>query len=178
VVNLAKDVMPGSVNTIPQLYDDGLSAWQSYGTQILNSTAALYDQIASRFSDVLTLIDSDKVAGNELELFNHQPALAPPVNAPPVPTGRAGRSPPKTEKPHPKGEKFHPKGQTTAVAATVVSGSYFAKVDLYANSRLPTNLPHLELYVPSPLAFAFITSMRHLVQSFHGSCSFHPLITR
>lgn len=31
----------------------------------------------------------------------------------------------------------------------MVSGSYFAKVELYANSRLPMNLPSLKLYIPT-----------------------------
>lgn len=35
--------------------------------------------------------------------------------------------------------------QPTRVAASVVSGTYFSKVDQYANSRLPDNLPPLAL---------------------------------
>jgi hypothetical protein len=44
-----------------------------------------------------------------------------------------------------KKRKDNPKVQTTAVAGTLISGNYFAKVDMYANSRLPLNLPPLQL---------------------------------
>lgn len=37
------------------------------------------------------------------------------------------------------------KGQTTAIAASVMTGDYFSKVELYANSKLPMDLPPLKL---------------------------------
>jgi hypothetical protein len=143
MVNLAKEVVPVNMNAIPQMIDDSLHL-HGYGTQLINQTAALYDQISSTFNNVMTRIDGDTFCGNEKELFTYQPAALgqvsnPPSEAPPpaqLDRGVAKRT-----------GRDAPKGQTTAVAATVVSGSYFAKVELYANSRLPMNLPPLRLLV-------------------------------
>jgi hypothetical protein len=147
VVNLAKDVVPATVNALPQLYDDGLSAWHGYGSQLLNQTAALYDQISSRFNHVMTVIDQEACSGNETELFSYQPVGVPGPQLPPRPPSEdatldKGGVGPKEKK---KKGRDAPKGQTTAVAASVVSGNYFAKVDLYSNSRLPSRLPKVKL---------------------------------
>ena len=142
MVNLANEVIPGN---LPQFFDDGLPRWHGYGSQLLNQSAALVDQISDRFNEVLTRIDGDRYAGHEKDLFTYQPGLVPPHGPPSVVTTDRVL-PKKNKKDH---TKDHPKGQTTAVAASVISGGYFAKVDMYANSRLPMNLPPLKLYIPT-----------------------------
>ncbi|KAK3935874.1 alpha/beta-hydrolase [Diplogelasinospora grovesii] len=144
VVDLADKICPGT--GIPQLFDDGLPPWHGYKSQLLSQGAALVDQISSRFDSVMTLIDRDRYAGNEKDLFVWQPPGEQHARqSPPSDTSVAERASPKTRNKKPA--KDHPKGQTTAVAAAVVSGSYFAKVELYANSRLPMGLPPLRLYI-------------------------------
>lgn len=121
---------------INQIVDDGLPRWHAYGTQLINQGAALCDQISSKFDDVMTQIDRGKLTGNEDELFMYQQPSQISVSQSVdhhsvVPKGGQGK----------KKSKDAPKGQTTAVAASFITGGYFAKVDLYANSRLPFDLP-------------------------------------
>jgi hypothetical protein len=138
MVDLANDIVPG--NFVHQVFDDGLPRWHCHATQLLNQGAALYDQISTRFNDVMTMIDHDKFAGNEKDLFSYQtPAASSPNSVSVAPRADKGGQPKKSNK------KDAPKGQTTAVASSLISGSYFAKVELYANSRLPMDLPPLKL---------------------------------
>ncbi|KAI1637562.1 Alpha/Beta hydrolase protein [Biscogniauxia mediterranea] len=131
--------VPGDV--VNQIFDDGLSKWHGYGSQLLNQSAAMCDQIYEKFNDVMTLIDRDRYVGNENDLFMYQaPAETPP---PPVegskqlPTSRKGNGK--------KSKKDAPKGQTSAVATSIISAGYFSKVDLYVNSKLPLDLLPLRL---------------------------------
>ncbi|KAF4974357.1 hypothetical protein FZEAL_8735 [Fusarium zealandicum] len=129
MVNLAKEVVPKA--SINQLYDEGLSAWNGC-TQLAQSTNAMYDQVYSRFNDVMTLIDHEKLYGNEKDLFSCHPA--PEEN---ITQDRGAFS---------KRTRHKDKPQSCNVAASVVSGNYFSKVELYANSKLPMDLPPLGLY--------------------------------
>lgn len=104
------------------------------------------DQICERFNDVMTLIDREKYSGNENKLCLYQQDAnssshtdaSPARGAPPAAADRPDRS------------HSQARGETAATAASgVLPGNYFAKVDLYANSRLPMNLPPLQLYVPT-----------------------------
>ncbi|KAH6850429.1 Alpha/Beta hydrolase protein [Chaetomium sp. MPI-CAGE-AT-0009] len=163
-VELAKEVYHGT----EQLLDDELAAWSNRGNQLVSQGTkefldgmlpswhscggelvhqgnALVDEISHRFDNVLTKIDCGDYNGKEHDIFAWQSAQTPAQ--PPLP-----ESPP-AEKGSSKSSrknqgKAHPKGQTTAAAA-VVSGSFFAKVDRYSNSRLPMNLPPLKLYIPT-----------------------------
>ncbi|KAI8626327.1 alpha/beta-hydrolase [Xylariaceae sp. FL1651] len=143
------DLIHLPANVVNQFVDDGLPKWHAYGTQLLNQGAALYDQIWTKFDDVMTLIDRDKFTGNENELFMYQQ---------PGPAATLSPSPPIHPVQHsaiPKGcqekknKKDAPKGQTSAVATSFIAGGYFAKVDLYANSKLPLNLPAFRVSVPT-----------------------------
>lgn len=140
-INLTNQVMPG---VLPVLLEEGGQVRD--GAQLLNQSAAAVDQICDRFNDIMTLIDRERYCGNEKELFICQPSS----NASSSDAGTRERPTTKTKKSHAgKKDRDHPKGQTTTVAATMISGSYFAKVELYANSRLPMNLPPLKLYIPT-----------------------------
>lgn len=136
MVDLASKVMPREV--VHQVIDDGLPRWHCPASQLLNQSAALYDQIQTKFNEVMTSIDCERFSGHEGDLFHYQPA---PAQAPATlpDKGRAKKV----------SKKDNPKGQTTAVVTSLASGGYFAKVDLYANSRLPDDLPPLRLYIPT-----------------------------
>ncbi|KAJ2988869.1 hypothetical protein NUW58_g3756 [Xylaria curta] len=138
------DLFQVSANVINQIVDDGLPRWHAYGTQAINQGAALYDRISSKFDNVMTLIDCDKFAGNEDDLFMYQqPSHSPwpPSNSVHHPVASKGSQGKK------KG-KDAPKGQTSAVAASLITSGYFAKVSLYANSRLPLNLSPFRAPIP------------------------------
>ncbi|KAF7545182.1 hypothetical protein G7Z17_g9364 [Cylindrodendrum hubeiense] len=144
MVNLTKDIVPA----IPQLYDDGLAAWHGC-TQLVSSTATKYDQVYNRFNNVMTLIDHEKCVGNENDLFNciSNPSPSPqssPDNSPPLNQDRGFDMP--SSKPK---KSLKPKKSQASCATAVVSGNYFSKVEHYANSKLPRDLPPLALYVPT-----------------------------
>jgi hypothetical protein len=155
VANVAREVMPVTAAHLGDLhwagnYGSGPSTWHGtgLGTQLLNQTAAVVDQISSRFDRIMTMIDVEKYTGNEPGLFTSHPAM-------PMHTAGHHLYHPNVEVPVPEKSKkaktraerenLHPKGQTTAIAVSVASGSYFDKVELYANSRLSRQLPPLKL---------------------------------
>ncbi|KAF3771174.1 alpha/beta-hydrolase [Cryphonectria parasitica EP155] len=133
-VNLTNQVMPG---VLPSFLDEGAGQ----GIRMLGPGCAAADRMCDRFNNLMTLIDRDRYAGNEKDLFTYQPGSSPASSS-------TGAGKPKRDQ-QGRREHDHPKGQTTAVAAKVVSGSYFAKVELYANARLPMDLPPLKLYIPT-----------------------------
>jgi hypothetical protein len=148
MVNLAKESLP------PQLYDDGLSAWHGCA-QIAQSTNALYD----RFNDIMTLIDHEKVQGNESKLFNCA------VTDQEQKTDQVDKGMGKTK---------NKEKSSCNVAASVVSGNYFSKVEQYANSKLPLTLPPLSLYVYPP---SFISLLTETDTCLHGLSFVSPLST-
>lgn len=145
-LNLTHQVLPG---VLPSLPEEGPQARDGCGTLLLNQSAAAVDQICDRFNDIMTLIDRERYRGNEKELFVCQPSSPSSSSSASSDVVVASRGQQPTSKPKKKKDRDHPKGQTTAVAASVISGNYFAKVELYANARLPVNLPPLKLYIPT-----------------------------
>lgn len=140
VADLAREANP-----LPQLYDDGLSAWHGYSTQLLNCTAAMYDQAAGRFGHVMTLIDGERLVGNECGLFDlHVDHPSSGSVSSPRRHDKESKSARSSKK---SSSKDRPKGQAAATVASSSSSSsnYFSKVELYANSKLPANLPPLTL---------------------------------
>lgn len=137
-INLTQQVMPG---VLPTLLEEGHPA---------RDACTAVDQIYDRFNDIMTLIDRERYCGNERELFLCQPSSNSSSSSS-SDVASKGQPTAKPRKSHAarKDRDHHPKGQTTAVAATVISGNYFAKVELYANARLPMNLPPLKLYIPT-----------------------------
>jgi hypothetical protein len=119
-----------------------MDGWHGYGGQLVSQSNAMVDEISHRFDNVLTSIDQGGYNGKEHDIFAWEPAQTPTQPASPGSPVIEKGTPKSSKKSH---GKAHPKGQTTAAAA-VVSGSFFAKVDHYANSRLPMNLPPLKLY--------------------------------
>lgn len=158
VVNITNDVV---TDVIPQIYDDSLTAWQTYGTQMVNQTAAMVDQISSRLNHIMTMIDVEKISGHERDLFTYRPSLASTSQQVSRPLNRErererarerergkdrDRDRDRDRAPAPKARKGDKNAKSTAaVAVAVASSGYFAKVDLYANSRLPQDLSPLKL---------------------------------
>ncbi|KAK3906369.1 mono and diacylglycerol lipase [Staphylotrichum tortipilum] len=144
-VDLAKEVYQGTC--VSRCLGEALPCWHSCGGQLVSQSNALVDEISDRLNHVLTMIDQGGCDGREHDILAWQPGyppFQPPPSDHPHMSDKGGSSRPR-RKSH---SKEHPKGQTTAAAA-VVSGSFFAKVELYANSRLPMNLPPLKLYIPT-----------------------------
>jgi len=96
--------------------------------------AALYDTIASKFNAVVTQIDNECFSGEERDLvvlLQQQPMWQQEQDASGYSNQRSqGKS----------------KGLVNGgVSSALTSTNYFSKVNLYANSRLPPNLPPLKL---------------------------------
>ncbi|KAK3995600.1 Alpha/Beta hydrolase protein [Cladorrhinum sp. PSN332] len=143
-VNLAKEICQET--GIQKLIGNSLPSLNNCGSQLIRQTDVLMDEISNQLNDVLTLIDQENFKGREKEILAWQP---PQAQASPPPPSAPSTSDKSLLKPLKRSSKRdHPKGQTTA-AATVVSGGIFAKVEFYANSRLPMNLPPLKLYIPT-----------------------------
>ncbi|KXJ92652.1 Alpha/Beta hydrolase protein [Microdochium bolleyi] len=140
-VNLANELIP---TTMGHQFSDGLPRWHCYGSQLLNQSAAMYDQFAGMFGDVISLIDRDNYTGNENALFMYQQPAPPPVQSPPQLPEKKSKDSSKSSRL--KGVAGTP---TVVVADCVVPGGYFSKVEYYANSRLPMDLRPLRLYIPT-----------------------------
>lgn len=143
-VGSTSDLIQLPADVVNQIVDDGLPRWHAYGTQLINQGAALYDQISSKFDDVMTLIDRDKFLGNENDLFMYQqPSYASSSSSATAKhhsdVSKSGQGKKKS--------KDLPKGQASGVATPTIAGGYFAKVDLYANSRLPLDLPAFRTFM-------------------------------
>ncbi|KAF6814550.1 lipase class 3 [Colletotrichum musicola] len=142
VYSMAKDF------TSPQFFEE--PNFHPHATQLINSTAACVDQISSCFNEVMTLIDREKMSGHEKALFTY-PQQQPPQPLTRSTSERERSSHRDRDKGGPK-KKSRDRGHSSsrgqnAGGTTSVSGSYISKVDMYANSRLPMNLPPLRLYV-------------------------------
>ncbi|KAJ5054451.1 uncharacterized protein L3040_000725 [Drepanopeziza brunnea f. sp. 'multigermtubi'] len=117
----------------------GITSLHMHGTQYLNQGAALCDLIASEFDNIITLIDEERFRGDERELA---------VFSPPQPMWQHQQY--ETEYADHELEKGKSKGiVNNCVSSPLASANHFSKVYLYANSRLPQNLPPLKLYIPT-----------------------------
>lgn len=105
---------------------------------------ALCDLIASKFDAVLTSIDGETFSGDEQELsvyigHNLQDSLADlllVIHGDPQPLLRGGWG---------SASREVSRGANRAISSAVISTNYFSKANFYANSRLPPNLPPLNL---------------------------------
>ena len=88
---------------------------------------ALCDLISTKFDAVITSIDGEQFGGNEQELVIEDDQQSGIRGGWGVGTRQVSR------------------GANRAISTAVVGTNYFAKVNLYANSKLPPNLPALQL---------------------------------
>ncbi|TDZ21432.1 hypothetical protein Cob_v005516 [Colletotrichum orbiculare MAFF 240422] len=143
VANMARDFAS------PRFFDE--PNFHPHATQLINSTASCVEEIANRFNDVMTLIDRDGLVGNEKALFTYQVPVADPAPAETQTQASHGKSSKSKNGSSKSAKKEHKdsKSRSQDVVADVVRGSYFSKVELYANSKLPVDLPPLRLYMPT-----------------------------
>lgn len=87
----------------------------------------LCDLISTKFNSVITSIDGEQFGGDEQELVIPDDAQS---------GVRGGWG---------VGSRQVSRGANRAISTAVVGTNYFAKANLYANSRLPPNLPPLQL---------------------------------
>lgn len=113
-------------------------------TEYLNRGAALYDQIGTKFNDVITLIDEECFNGGEKELNFTYTCPPEPFQSPLIAGIRGGGDAVVTA----AGRKAS-KGVNQAVTSAVTSTNHFSKANLYANSRLPAHLKPLRVYMPT-----------------------------
>lgn len=118
-----------------KIIQNGVSPMYIQRTQYLNQSAALCDLISSKFDNIITLIDGEQFSGDERELT---------VLSPPQPMWQQQQEETGcTDRALGKGKS---KGMVNnSVSSALTSTNYFAKVHLYANSRLPPNLRPLKL---------------------------------
>lgn len=88
---------------------------------------ALRDLISTKFDALITSIDGERFDGDEQELV---------IDDDPQSGIRGGWG---------FGSRQVSRGANRAISTAVVGTNYFAKANLYANSRLPPNLPPLQL---------------------------------
>lgn len=108
----------------------------------------LHDVIASKFDEVISSIDGETFAGKEddlcmlldhLVLPNAHDLRAPVIQEEPGVNLRGGWG---------SGYRAAVSGADRRLTSAVLGTNYFAKAKLYANSRLPTDLPSLHLSIP------------------------------
>ena len=119
------------------MFNDGMPALQFQGAQQLNEGMALCELISSKFNTVITLIDGGRFSGDERELV---------VYPPPQPAWQQEQQ----DSGYRDKDLFKGKSKgvvNNKISTALVSTNYFAKVNLYANSRLPANLPPMKLFV-------------------------------
>ena len=105
--------------------DDSEERHEGQSLQAAHST--LHDRISSKFCAVITSIDGEEFAGRQedLEIRDDEQSGI-----------RGGWGPTSREV---------SRGANRAISSAVISTNYFAKANLYANSKLPPNLPPLKL---------------------------------
>ena len=134
VVNLLNGDVPACVPGA-KYFNNGVPPLYSQGAQHINQGVGLCDMISSKFDAVITLIDGERFSGDERELA----VVTPPHPMWQQEQEKSGY----TEKGIGKGKS---KGMVNnSVSTALTSTNYFAKVNLYANSRLPLDLPPMKL---------------------------------
>ena len=115
---------------IAELCDGGISTWQG----CVDSSVQVYDELATRFDKLMTMIDGEKMDGDEQDLFTFPLPASQEIPEPPADMSHL----------KPSRKRGKDRAHTTSVAAAL-SGNYSSKVDLYANSKLAPGLPPLAL---------------------------------
>ncbi|KAL8795305.1 MAG: hypothetical protein Q9195_002175 [Heterodermia aff. obscurata] len=103
---------------------------QATATKASSPETGLEELISTKLDTVLTSIDGEAFSGDEkeLDIYDRQPALRGGW-------GSASRV---------------SQGANRAISSTIIGINYFKKANLYANSKLPLNLPALRLVYTKP----------------------------
>ncbi|MCJ1384733.1 hypothetical protein MMC17_007851 [Xylographa soralifera] len=118
----------------PQIAGGSTGEPPRYGMEHREFGPAICDLISSKFNAVITAIDEEIFSGDERELIIY-------ATSDPGLRGGWGMS-------NREASRTSNKAISTAVTCPR-SSNYFAKVNLYANSKLPPYQPALKLYIPS-----------------------------
>ncbi|KAB5550891.1 Alpha/Beta hydrolase protein [Coniochaeta sp. 2T2.1] len=158
LVTTAEGICPGT--GLPQLFGGCVNSCHGHGTHVADQNTALYEQISSTFNNVMTSIDREGYSGDETDLFVLRPECHADAGPSQLLHGESwdrgmstdrgfntDRGSPRRPDRSTRG-RDHKKG-TGPLATSLISTNCFAKVDLYANSRLPMDLPPLRLYIPT-----------------------------
>lgn len=127
VANLATDLLP--VNLL-HFFDNGSPSGRTHGETLVDQRASLYDQLSHQFDSIMTSIDNDQFDSLEVDLSMEScHTSANPAQAVLIPS-----------------QKYASRNQLLcSLSPSIKPGSFFAKVDLYANARLPYDLPPVQL---------------------------------
>jgi Lipase (class 3) len=96
----------------------------------------MYDAVADKFSDVISLIDEDAFGGNEKDLIITVPQSPEQTYAQPLRGGEAERA-------------LFPNRPPKKITSQEKPVNVFSKLDYYLNSNLPVSLPPLRVYMPT-----------------------------
>ena len=103
-----------------------------------NKSIGMYDAVADKFSDVISMIDEEAFGGEKELIMNVPQSPEPAFVQPALRGGDAERALFFAEKSRP------PKKSSKDKDVNV-----FSKLDFYLNSRLPVSLPPLRVYMPT-----------------------------
>lgn len=111
----------------------------------LTRGVALFDIISGRLDNLITCMDEGAFSGGEkdLKITYQQPVHA---DGPSESTDRGGLA---LRGGGNAAKATASRGANQAITTIATSTNYFSKANLYANSRLPANLPPLKVYVPT-----------------------------
>ncbi|KAH0544914.1 hypothetical protein FGG08_000994 [Glutinoglossum americanum] len=123
--------IPNMMASQAQYVNPGGDEQHQQAAECSNQGAVLMDLISDKFDNVITLIDGENFSGDEKDLVVHENSTL----------GIRGGGV--------TGTRAMSRGANTAISTAVTSTNYFAKANLYANSRLPQNLPPIRFYLPT-----------------------------
>lgn len=127
------DLRQGTSKLITNYIERPTHAIAMRSMQTLCQGAALCDVISSKFDAVITSIDDDKFSGKEEDLKVYEEEQQGPTRPSPPPGRR----------------KDTAEDQVYEALGGDKGSNHFAKVWLYANSRLPPHLPPFKVYMPT-----------------------------
>jgi hypothetical protein len=134
VVNLLSGDVPDRIPGV-HYFNNGVPPVYTQGAQYINQGVALCDMISSKLDAVITLIDGERFSGDERDLAVFT-APQPMWQQEQQESGYSDR----------EIGRGKSKGMVNnSVSSALTSTNYFAKVNLYANSRLPFDLPPMKL---------------------------------
>ncbi|KAI9835975.1 MAG: hypothetical protein M1838_005175 [Thelocarpon superellum] len=116
---------PMTVASPCQLLRDGIDEWEKRTVDYLEGRTAFGENISSKLDSLINRMDEEIFGGDPQELL-------------PVLRGGGGVA-----------AKQLARGVNQVASRAFTGTNYFAKVNSYANARLPPNLPRLKLYMPT-----------------------------
>ncbi|KAI9804121.1 MAG: hypothetical protein M1825_001523 [Sarcosagium campestre] len=123
-----------AVSTSTQALNSKVKALHVQSNDYLDQSKAVFDLVAAKLNSVITAIDEECFSGNESELVIRDADQTPRLRGGGWSTGT---------------RQLFSRGANRSISTVITNTNHFAKVNLYANSRLPQNLPPLRVYLPA-----------------------------